>query len=48
MVLERDATLNVEMDAWAKDKIEDTARLATYEIPFESWTCYIGRTKVIK
>jgi len=47
-VLERDATLNVEMDARAKEKIEDTAGPATYEIPFESWTCYIGRTKVIK
>jgi len=48
MVLERDATLNVEMDAQAKQKIEDTARLATYEIPFKSWSCYIGRTKIIK
>ena len=48
MVLERDATLNVEMDAWAKAKIEDTAGLATYEIPFESWMCYIRGTKIIK
>jgi len=48
MALERDATLNVEMDAWAKQKVEDIAGPATYKIPFESWSCYIGRTKIIK
>jgi len=48
MALEWDATLNVEMDTWAKGKIEDTAGPALYTIPFEGWTCYIGSRKIIK
>jgi len=48
MVLERDATLNVEMDAQAKAKIEDSAGPTNYVIPFEGWMCYIGQTKIIK
>jgi len=48
MVLERDATLNVEMDLRAKAKLVDTAGLGSLEIPFEGWTCYIGSRKIIK
>ncbi len=41
-VLERDAMLNMEMDARAKAKIEDVAGACNYIIPFEGWMCYIG------
>jgi len=40
--------LNMEMDAWAKAKIEDVAGSTNYIIPFKGWMCYIGRTKIIK
>jgi len=48
MVLEWDAMLNVKMDQWAKDKIEDTTQASNYRIPFEGWSCYIGTQKIIK
>jgi len=48
MALEQDATLNVAMDHWAKEKIEDAAEPSNYQIPFEGWTCYIRTRKIIK
>jgi len=46
--LERDATLNVEMDLRAKAKLADTARPGSPEVPFEGWMSYIGPRKIIK
>jgi len=48
MVLGWDATLNVKMDLWAKEKIEEEAELLNFQIPFEGWTCYLGKRKIIK
>ena len=46
--LTREATLNVEMDARAKEKLVPTAGTGPMGIPFEGWACYIGSKKIIK
>jgi len=43
MALEWDAMLNEAMDQWAKEEIEESTQAMNYHIPFEGWSCYIGK-----
>jgi len=48
-ILTQDATLNIEADALAKDKLARyVSGLVAYYLPFAYATCYVARRRVVK